>query len=271
MRYSLFFILFCLYFSAHSQNDSATKTEMKSYTTKRLYEAPNIDGKLDDLCWQTIDWQSEFIVNSPNNGESPARQTKFKILYDDNYLYIGFKCIDENPDGLMNRLGRRDSWPGEWLSINIDSYGDNNTAFAIGGSVSGVKGDSFVSNNGDNWDKDWNPIWYFKTNVNEEGWVAELKIPFSQLRFSKHQEQVWGLQVLRKDFRADERSTWQHIPNNANGWVSNFGELKGIKGIKPKRQIEIQPYFVSSIELFPKEVGNHFLFFHLPLLSLKYW
>lgn len=258
MKYFTLFILICVSNSLNAQDTTTQNVEQRSYTTKRLNSAPNIDGKLDDACWQTIDWQSDFIVNTPNNGELPVNQTKIKIMYDDNYLYLGFKCLDDNPEELINRLGRRDSWPGEWIAINIDSYGDNNTAFSFGGSVSGVKGDSFVTGNGDDWDENWNPVWYLKTDIDEEGWIAEAKIPLSQLRFGKQEEQVWGIQVLRKDFRKDERSFWQHVPNSANGWVSNFGELRGIKGIKPKRQLEIQPYIVSSFESSATEEDNPF-------------
>ena len=257
MKYIKFIILLLISNLIIAQEESIS-VETRSYTTKRLSEEPKIDGLLDDSCWQSIDWQSDFTVNRPNNGEIPSRQTKFKILYDDNHLYLAFLCLDDKPEQLINRLGRRDNWPGEWVAVNIDSYGDNNTAFAFGSSLSGVKGDSFVSNNGDDWDKNWNPVWYLKTAMNDEGWTAELKIPFSQLRFGKQEEQIWGFQVLRKDFREDERSTWQHIPNNASGWVSNFGNLKGIKGIKPKRQLEIQPYIVANLQSSPAEEGNPF-------------
>ena len=80
----------------------------------------------------------------------------------------------------------------------------------------------------------------------------------SQLRYGNDEEQVWGFNIMRRDFKADERSTWQHIPQNSSGWVSQFGELHGIKNVKPKRQIEIQPYVLAKAEAFEKEEGNPF-------------
>ncbi|MBN2235925.1 MAG: hypothetical protein JW729_00105, partial [Bacteroidales bacterium] len=89
-------------------------------------------------------------------------------------------------------------------------------------------------------------------------WVAEIKIPFSQLRFSSISEQIWGLQVKRYVYRKEERSLWQHISNTQNGYVSLFGELHGLKDIKPKRQFDITPYAVASYESFQAEKGDPF-------------
>ncbi len=243
-----------------SPKDTTHILTKKIYTTHKLAEGQSItfDGKIDDAVWNTIDWGSDFTVQQPNNGDVPQRSTLFKILYDDAFLYVAYRCNDPEPDKIENRLSRRDRFPGDWVEINIDSYHDLSTAFSFTVSVSGVRGDEFITGNGNNWDTNWNPIWSTKTNIDDKGWTAELKIPLSQLRFGGDEEQVWGLNVMRRDFRADERSTWQHIPQNSSGWVSNFGELRGIKNIKPKRQIEIQPYVLVKAETYEKEVGNPF-------------
>ena len=242
----------------NEQNDSIPKVERRIYTTTKIEKSPKIDACFDDECWASVDWQSDFIVNQPNNGDTPKRQTKFKIVYDDNYLYLAFRCLHEDISQIENRMSRRDNFPGDWIEVNIGSFGDKNTAFSFTSSVSGVKGDEFITNNGNNWDTNWNPVWYHRTAIDSAGWTSEVKIPFSQLRFGKQEEQEWGIQVQRRDFRADERSTWQWIPRNAAGWVSNFGTLVGIKGIKPKRQVEIQPYVLSSLRTFEKDPNNPF-------------
>src|SRR5436190_1758239 len=81
-----------------------------------------------------------------------------------------------------------DGFEGDWVEINIDSYADKRSAFSFTSSVSGVKGDEYVSNNGENWDASWDPIWYLKTSINSEGWIAEVRIPLSQLRFTDKPE-----------------------------------------------------------------------------------
>ena len=194
--------------------------------------------------------------NQPDDGAEPTRQTQFKILYDLENLYVGFRCFDEDPTQIERRMSRRDGFAGDWIEINIDSYFDKRTAFSFTTSVSGVKGDEFVSNNGNNWDESWDPIWNTKTQIDSLGWTAEMQIPLSQLRFGNKETHEWGIQVTRRDFRSGERSRWQHIPRNASGFVSNFGSLHGIRDIKSQKQLEIQPYITSSLKTSEAVQGN---------------
>ena len=155
-------------------------------------------------------------------------------------------------------MGRRDEFPGDWVEINIDSYHDQRTAFSFTLSVSGVRSDEFVSNDGNNWDASWNPIWFAKTHMDDKGWTAEVKIPLSQLRYGNETEKVWGFQITRRLFRKEERSTWQYIPQNSGVWVSRFGELHGLKNIPMHRQVEIAPYVIAQADKYKKEPGNPF-------------
>ncbi|MEE9432351.1 MAG: DUF5916 domain-containing protein, partial [Melioribacteraceae bacterium] len=205
-----------------------------------------------------VPWSGNYIEWSPEENTAPTEQTKIKILYDDNNLYVAFKCYDTDPEGIVKRLSRRDGFDGEWVEINIDSYHDLRTAFSFTITVAGVKGEEFISNNGAVWDPTWNPIWYAKTNIDDEGWTAEIKIPFSQLRFGNDKDQIWGIQSQRLYFRKSERSLWQRIPLNAPGWVSEFGELHGLKNLKPQRQFELQPYAITSLKTYEAENGNPF-------------
>jgi hypothetical protein len=145
-------------------------------------------------------------------------------------------------------MGRRDEFPGDWVEINIDSYHDLRTAFSFTLSVSGVRSEEFVSENGNNWDASWNPIWFAKAHKDDKGWSGEVKIPLSQLRYGNDQEKVWGFQITRRLFRKEERSNWQYIPQSAGVWVSAFGELHGLKDIPMHRQVEIAPYVVAQAE-----------------------
>jgi hypothetical protein len=254
MKFLTLLLLACS-FSAWSQTDST-----KVYTTAFLQGAPPvIDGKGEDEAWNQVDWGGgNFTQMDPDAGAPATVQTKFKILYDARNLYVLVKNYDPDPSKIVSRMSRRDGFEGDWVEINIDSYYDKRTAFSFTSSVSGVKGDEYVSNNGDNWDASWDPIWYLDTSIDAEGWIAEFRIPLSQLRFADKPEHVWGIQVTRRFFRKQERSCWQYIPPNAGGWVHLFGELRGIHGIRPQRQLEIQPYVVTKTERFQKEEGNPF-------------
>ena len=263
---SLLFLLFpCFIFTSFSQTENTTSTdqvqpEKKSYTTKAIGQntAPKIDGIFDETVWDIVDWTGDYVENQPDNGTAPTEQTKFKIVYDEKNLYIAVRCFDAEPDKIVKRLSRRDGFEGDWVEFNIDSYNDDRTGFSFTISAAGVKGDEFISNNGNNWDSSWNPIWYAKTQVDAEGWTAEIRIPLSQLRFGNEQEQTWGLQSTRRYFRNEERSLWQHVLPNSPGWVSEFGELKGLIGLKPQKQLEIQPYLLTQLDTYPEEEGNPF-------------
>jgi hypothetical protein len=240
--------------------DSTTVIPKKIYVTKSIAEGqvPAIDGILDDASWNKVGWGGDYVEFQPDENTSPSVDTQFKILYDTKNLYVAFKCHDPEPEKIERRLSRRDGFSGDWVEINIDSYYDKRTSFSFTVTAAGVKGDEFVSNNGKNWDDSWNPIWYVKTNIDEEGWTAEMRIPMSQLKFSNQKEQIWGLQSTRRFFREEERSLWQRKPIDTPGWVSEFGELHGLVDLKPQKQLEIQPYTLARSETFEPEESNPF-------------
>lgn len=158
--------------------EATASSSRRSYETQRILDqAPVIDGDLSDPCWEQVEWGTGFTQLTPADGAAPTQETAFKILYDEKNLYLGFRCHDSSPDSVVSRMSRRDGFEGDWVEVNIDSYHDLRTAFSFTSSVSGVKGDEFVSNNGDNWDSSWNPIWNLKTQVDSLGWTAEVRIP----------------------------------------------------------------------------------------------
>jgi len=230
--------------------------DFKSYTAVRTEgEAPEIDGKLTDPVWETAKWSGDFIQRDPYENAPPSQETAFKILYDDNNLYVAIRAYDTEPEKIEKRLSRRDHWEGDWVAIAIDSYNDNLTAFSFAVTAGGVKADGLVTND-NHWDETWNPVYYVKVSTDEEGWVAEMKIPYNQLRFSDVENHTWGLQFLRWIFRKQEMSLWQPVPRESARWASLFGDLHGISNIKPKKEVEIIPYVMGGIETSEKEEGN---------------
>jgi hypothetical protein len=253
MLLSLFIILLSV------QLAIADSPEKKVYVTSKINPRPPvIDGKLDDAVWDKVPWAGNFIQRSPYEGKEPSQVTKFKILYDDSNIYIAIKAYDKEPEEIERRMSRRDDLEGDRVEVHLDSYFDHRTAFGFMVNAAGVKGDTVISNDGDNWDDTWDPIWYVKTSTDEQGWAAEMKIPLSQLRFGKKLDQIWGLQVIRWLHRKQETSNWQLMPQKASGWVHMFGELRGIKGIMAQRQIELTPYTVAKTQRFEREEGNPF-------------
>ncbi len=220
----------------------------KSASIKRIYYAartdlkPKIDGKLDDECWQqTGTWDGGFIQQQPHQAAPPSQQTEIKILYDDKYLYFAIICHDNEPEKMSPILGRRDENKGDMAGIALDSYNDKQTAFEFNLTAAGQKVD--LMHMGEyGWDFEWNAVWDGKTSIGDSAWFAEMRVPFTQIRFSNEEEHIWGMHIWRWIHRFQEESQWKLIPVDAPAMVYIFGELRGIKDIPYKRNFEVMPY-----------------------------
>lgn len=256
MRKSFLFIaLFLIATVASAQNSSSKKT----YNAQRISASPPvIDGRIDDEAWNEGRWEGSFVQHEPTENVPPTFETDFKVLYDDNNLYVAIRAYDSSPDSIVRRLSRRDDGQGDLVAIQFDSYFDQRTGFTFFVTAAGVKADAIYLNDGDSQDYTWDPVWYAKTSTTESGWVAEMQIPLSQLRFGSQENYTWGLQVARHLFRKQETSLWQPIARNAGGWVSYIGEMHGITEIHPKKQVALTPYIVGQTERFKKEPDDPF-------------
>jgi len=230
----------------------------RAYNTNRIIGIPPvIDGLVDDDAWELVEWSGDFTQKEPYEFAPPSQQTAFKVLFDDNNLYVAIRAFDTKPDKIEKRLSRRDGFEGDWVAISLDSYNDDLTGFGFAVTAAGVKGDVIMTND-NQMDETWDPVWYVKVSTDEFGWLAEMRIPFTQLRFAKVKDHVWGLEVMRQLFRKEEFSVWQMIPQDASGWVSMWGELAGIKNINPKKEIEFIPYVMGKLEKSEKIEGDPF-------------
>jgi hypothetical protein len=247
-RIITFLIILIIPVFAFSQN--------KSYITKKINPAPPvIDGKLDDGCWQHVEWGGNFTQFEPYEDTLPSQKTTFAILYDDNNLYVAIKAYDSEPDKINKTLSRRDQDDGDWVGIVLDSYEDKLTGFSFSVTAAGSKMDGIFTNDNSE-DNSWDPIWYVKTTVDAEGWNAEMRIPLSQLRFTKKESYEWGLEIARFVYRKNETSLWKPLHKSSNKLVSDFGTLEGIHSISPKKDIELFPFALGKLTYSEKEVGN---------------
>ena len=144
----------------------------KQYIATQITTPPFINGILDEEAWQSGTWTGGFTQNEPFNGRPETQRTEFKILFDDNNLYVAIKAYDTAPDSIVNRLTRRDEADGELVGVVFDSFHDLRTGFLFGVSSSGVKYDQMFTGEGQSEDGTWDPNWLVKTSINIEGWVA---------------------------------------------------------------------------------------------------
>jgi hypothetical protein len=217
-------------------------SQKKIYHATRTHLKPKIDGQLDDECWQTIgNWEGSFIQQQPNQGQKPSQETEIKILYDDTYLYMAIICHDKEPERIRALLGRRDELMGDMTGIALDSYFDKQTAFEFNVTAAGQKID--LMHLGEyGWDFNWDAVWDGKASVGDSAWYAEMRVPFSQLRYARKQEHIWGMHIWRWIDRLKEEDQWKLIPIDAPAMVYIFGELHGIRDIPYKRNFEVMPY-----------------------------
>jgi len=180
-------------------------------------------------------------------GGDPTEETYIKVLYDHSSLFVAIICQDDVHHLIRDIFDRRYVLRGDMAGIAIDSYQDKRTAFEFNLSAAGQKID--LKHLGDYlWDFNWNAVWDGATSKNDTSWVAEMRIPFSQIRYTNREEHVWGMHVWRWIDRKQEEDQWQYIPLQATAMVYLFRELKGMKNISESRQVEFLPYVLSSIE-----------------------
>lgn len=206
-----------------------------------------IDGELDEAIWQSGNWQGNFIQRDPNDGSPETYKTEFCVFYDSDYLYVGAKAHDPEPDKIIAILTRRDSYSqSDWMYVSLDSYNDNRTAFEFGINAAGVKHDlrRFDDTNADD---DWNAVWEGKSHINDEGWTAEWRIPFRELRFTSNGNMQWGFQMYRELPRHNsELSVWSYWSHSEEGFVSQYGALTGLQNISVKNPVYIAPFVAGQ-------------------------
>jgi hypothetical protein len=220
-----------------------------SIEAKYVNAAPRLDGRLDDDAWQGAMIVADFTQTEPEDGTDPTERTEVCVVYDGGALYIGARLYDTEPLDIARRLGRRDSWTSsDEFEVVIDSYHDHRTAFLFSVNPAGVRGDAVLTNDDHHGDGSWDPVWSVATGVDTLGWVVEMKIPFSQLRFSGAEEQVWGINFTREVFRKSEEVLWSWVPNEEQGYTSHFGHVTGIRGVRAPRRLELLPYTVAQAD-----------------------
>jgi hypothetical protein len=211
--------------------------------------APHIDGVLDDPIWTKVDPITDFIQKDPQEGGQPSDRTEVRLIYDDKALYVGARMYSSNPRAIRRAVTRRDGdSDAEVLVVSLDTYLDRRTAYSFALSSGGVRKDYYHSQDAeDSPEMTFDPVWQGRARIDSLGWTAEMRIPFSQLRFSKKQAQVWGLEIKRAIPGKNENNYWVLIPKAATGYPSHFGYLRGISGIRPSRRLELLPYTAGDV------------------------
>ena len=208
---------------------------------------PKMDGRLDAPAWREARFFSDLVEKEPVEGAPPSVRTEVGFLYDAEALYVGLRMYGD-PSTILAPVTRRDNGgDAEHVWISLDTFGDHRTAYSFAVTASGARMDAYHAKDEEmSRDASWDPVWEAKAHIDSVGWTAEMRIPFSQLRFNDVPEQVWGLNVDRWRPSANEDIYWIVVPHDAAGWSSRMGLLVGIANVRPPRRIEVSPYVAGD-------------------------
>lgn len=223
-------------------------------TAVKTTEQIKVDGILSEGIWQRNGF-TEFKQREPDQGAPGSEKSEAWVAYDEEALYIAAKLYDNSADSIVARLVRRDfvyGDPSDGFIVYVDPYHDKMTGNLFYVSAAGTKADGLVENDG-RFELSWDAVWEGVAKLHPDGYVVEMKIPFSQLRFKEGEEQVWGINFERYIGRKNETAMVVYTPRNENGFVSRFPDLVGLNGLTPSSRMEVLPYVTGKAEY----IGNN--------------
>ena len=234
-------------FVLRAQGVQPTVTAPRTLAAIVARPAPSIDGRLVDGAWSGSDVARDFRQVEPVDGAPAAFTTEVRVALSGDALFVSARMLDPDPSQIAARLGRRDTpTNSDLFTLTIDSYHDHRTAFRFSVNAAGVRSDDVTSNDSQEGDDSWDPVWDAATVIDSAGWTVEMQIPLSQLRFASGGDSEWGINFERFVQRTGERSRWQWVSNAETGFASHFGHLAGVGDVAASRKLEIVPYVVAQ-------------------------
>lgn len=223
----------------------------KQIRAVRVAEVPVTDGRLDEPVWQAAEFVSDLRQKQPNEGAPPSERTEFAIVYDDRALYVGARMFFAERRALQAVMTRRDqTGSAEYIMLSLDTFRDRRTAFSFAVTAAGVLVDWYHPDDDESArDYSYDPIWEARTAIDADQWTAEIRIPFSQLRYPDHVTHVWGVNFGRYMPHKNEDLYWIPVPKATTGWSSHFGELHGISALDAALRLEVRPYVTGRATL----------------------
>lgn len=249
----------------------------QTLTATRTSQAPKIDGDISDAVWANVPVAKNFIQNFPVFGDTSTVRTEVKIIYDNSAIYVGAYLYDD-PALIRKQLTARDEEQQsnvDYFSVFLDTYNDKQNGFQFLVTSRNVQTDARLGPNlggGFNsyGDKTWDAVWESKVSMKKDGWCVEMRIPYTSLRFSKNDVQVWGLQLSRFIRRSNETSFFSPVNPKINGFVNQFGILKPLENLEPPLRLSFSPYVSGGVRITPEINGNKTEFLRSGGMDVKY-
>ncbi len=227
--------------------DTATREE-KQFKALRVDAPITLDGQLDEAVWQQAEPAVEFIQQEPDTGQPASQRTEVRVVYTSRILYVGVMCFDQEPDKIIAKEMQRDAslWRDDAVDILFDTFDDDRNAYLFETNPNGARTDLLITDEGRFVNVEWDGVWEVKAAHTDQGWSAELAIPFSTLRFDPSAVK-WGFNVLRYIRRNVEAAFWSPILLDADvKRVSQYGAVTGIEGIEQGWNLNVKPFAVGD-------------------------
>jgi hypothetical protein len=231
-----------------------TAQEVRTVNAHQLDSSIQIDGHLDEEAWSQAEIVTDFRQFSPDEGAPATQQTEVRILYGEGGIYVGAMLYDDNPTLIERTLGRRDDFNrADWFVVSFDSYFNRQNAYTFAVNAAGIQYDGIRSGGGGGGsglsgvDESWDAVWYSEVRITNEGWIVEMQIPYSMLRFPEIEIQTWGIHFTRRIPRLGEQSEWPLVPRvERDNLIAQYGRLQNIRNIEPRPNIQVRPYLVGG-------------------------
>ena len=231
--------------------DPAKPAPKRQLQATRISVPLKLDGVLDEAAWQTAPLATQFTELEPTPGRPEKYPTEVRVLYDDAAIYVGAVMHDISPDSILRELSARDNiGNSDFFGVLLDTYDDHLNGYEFILTSGGVQLDARLSpTNGE--DGSWNAVWDSRTALRGTDWVAEIRIPYSAIRFSKNAEQVWGLNFIRQRRSSRQKFLWNEVKPQVSGFLNQWGELTGLRDLKPPLRLSLTPYVSSYVNHYP--------------------
>jgi hypothetical protein len=232
------------------------QTAPKQLTAFRSNTVFKIDGNLDEAAWKLAPVATNFIELRPNTftKEDSVNRTEIFFLYDDKGIYIGGYCHEKNRDSIATELVGRDNFGNnDFVGVIFDTYYDKINGFEYFVTPLGEQMDAkqAPNSNGNSEDFAWNSVWQSASKLQRDGWSFEMFLPYSALRFSKKDLQLWGMNIVRKRNKSGKQLFWNPIDPKKNGFLTQEGTLTIPDKISPPLRLSFSPYFSSYVNNYP--------------------
>ena len=230
----------------------------------RAVTAIKIDGKDEEAAWNNAELLTGFTQYEPANGLPAAFTSQVRLLFDNEGLYVFAKLIDNYPDSISTELGKRDSdndINADWFSIDLCPFDDGVNGFSFKLTVTGVQTDIKRASGAAGRDVSWDAVWDSKTLITEDGWAAEIFIPFSAIRFPVSGNSSWGVNFHRFVARKKEISSWNFTDKNKGNTISQTGMIAGFSDINAPVRLSVTPYvsaYTENLSGGSKDWAKHF-------------